>query len=67
MLEDYKDDPVVEELTAFIDPLSEDEQIDLVALVWLGRDDYPASDWQAVRRAGCGPEPGFGDQACGRW
>jgi hypothetical protein len=49
VLEDHADDPVVEELTAFIDALSEDEQIDLVALAWLGREDYSASDWLAVR------------------
>ncbi|MGA7325547.1 MAG: DUF3775 domain-containing protein [Rhodomicrobium sp.] len=49
ILEDHEDDPVVEELTSFIDCLSEDEQIDLVALTWLGRDDYSASDWQSVR------------------
>ena len=49
VLEDHSDDPVVEELTAFISSLSEDEQIDLVALTWLGRDDYSASDWPAVR------------------
>jgi uncharacterized protein DUF3775 len=49
VLEDHADDPVVEELTAFINSLSQDEQIDLVALVWLGRDDYTASDWPAVR------------------
>ena len=49
VLEDHEDDPVVEELTSFIDGLSEDEQIDLVALAWLGREDYSASDWQTVR------------------
>ncbi|MGP0058337.1 MAG: DUF3775 domain-containing protein [Beijerinckiaceae bacterium] len=49
ILEDHKDDPVVEELTSFINALSVDEQIDLVALVWLGRDDYTVSDWPAVR------------------
>lgn len=49
VLEDHEDDPVVEELTAFIGALSEDEQIDLVALAWLGRDDYEAEDWPAVR------------------
>ena len=49
VLEDHDDDPVVEELTSFIDALSEDEQIDLVALAWLGRDDYTAKDWEAVR------------------
>jgi hypothetical protein len=49
VLEDHEDDPVVEELTSFIDSLSEDEQIDLVTLAWLGRDDYTAGDWPAVR------------------
>jgi hypothetical protein len=49
VLEDHADDPVVEELTSLINSLSEDEQIDLVALTWLGRDDYTASDWAAVR------------------
>jgi hypothetical protein len=49
VLEDHADDPVVEELTSFIDSLSEDEQIDLVTLAWLGRDDYSASDWPDVR------------------
>lgn len=49
VLEDHEDDPSVEELTSLIDSLSEDEQIDLVALAWLGRDDYEASDWPAVR------------------
>jgi hypothetical protein len=49
VLEDHEDDPVVEELTSFINSLSEDEQIDLVTLAWLGRDDYSASDWLTVR------------------
>ncbi len=49
VLEEHADDPVVEEITSLINSLSEDEQIDLVALAWLGRDDYTASDWPAVR------------------
>jgi hypothetical protein len=49
VLEDHADDPVVEELTSLINSLSEDEQIDLVALAWLGRDDYSAGDWPEVR------------------
>jgi hypothetical protein len=49
VLEDHEDDPVVEELTSLINSLSEDEQVDLVALAWLGRDDYSANDWSAVR------------------
>jgi Protein of unknown function (DUF3775) len=54
ILEDYGDDPVVEELTSFIDSLSVDEQVDLVALMWLGRDDYTAADWTAVREEAAG-------------
>ena len=49
ILEDHRDDPVVEEITSLVGSLSEDEQIDLVALMWLGRDDYSASDWPSVR------------------
>jgi hypothetical protein len=49
VLEDHEDDPVVEEITSLINSLSVDEQIDLVALAWLGRDDYAASDWSTVR------------------
>ena len=49
VLEDHEDDPVVEELTSFIDSLSVDEQIELVALAWLGRDDYETKDWPEVR------------------
>jgi len=49
VLEDHDDDAVVEELTTFISGLSEDEQIDLVALAWLGRDDNKIEDWPALR------------------
>ncbi len=49
VLEHHADDPVVEELTSLINSLSEDEQIDLVTLTWLGRDDYSAGDWAEVR------------------
>jgi hypothetical protein len=49
VLEDHRDDPVAEELTCFISSLSEDEQIDLVALAWLGRDDNTIEDWPELR------------------
>jgi hypothetical protein len=49
VLEDSADDPVYEELTSFIGDLTEDEQIDLVALTWLGRDDYTLGDWPRLR------------------
>jgi hypothetical protein len=49
VLEDSRDDPVQQELTSFISDLSEDEQIDLVALAWLGRDDNTIEDWPSLR------------------
>lgn len=49
VLEDYADDPVFDELKAFIDGLNWDEQIDLVALAWLGRGDYGLDEWKAAR------------------
>ncbi len=49
VLEDHPDDPVVQELTGFIRALTEDEQIDLVALAWLGRGDGTADDWDDLR------------------
>lgn len=53
VLADYADDPVYEELESLIESLNEDEQIDLVALTWLGRGDYGADDWsEAVAEAG---------------
>jgi hypothetical protein len=49
VLEDHLDDPVLQELRGFIDAMSEDEQIDLVALTWLGRGDGDIGDWDALR------------------
>lgn len=49
VLESHRDDPVEEELTSFISSLTVDEQIDLVTLAWLGRDDYDRSDWDELR------------------
>ncbi len=49
VLEDRSDDPVFQELTSFISELTEDEQIDLVALTWLGRDDNTLEDWLSLR------------------
>jgi Protein of unknown function (DUF3775) len=49
VLEDHRDDPTVQEIIAFINAMSVDEQVDLVALAWIGRDDYTAADWASVR------------------
>ncbi|MGZ5900262.1 MAG: DUF3775 domain-containing protein [Reyranella sp.] len=50
VLEEHADDPVAEELKSFIDALSEDEQVDLVALTWLGRDGAGPGDWPETMR-----------------
>jgi uncharacterized protein DUF3775 len=49
VLEDHRDDPVVQELVAVIRAMSEDEQIDLVTLTWLGRGDGGIEDWSELR------------------
>jgi hypothetical protein len=49
VLEDRIDDPVAQELRGFIGALNEDEQIDLVALTWLGRGDGTIADWDELR------------------
>src|SRR5262249_41181156 len=49
VLEDQPDDPVYEELMAFIAGLDEDEQIDLIALTWLGRGDASLEEWDDLR------------------
>jgi hypothetical protein len=49
VLEDHKDDPVVQEISAAIFAMSEDEQVDLVTLAWLGRGDGTLDDWDELR------------------
>ena len=49
VLEDHGDDPTYTELRMFINALTEDEQVDLVALTWLGRGDGEVSDWDDLR------------------
>jgi hypothetical protein len=49
VLEDHGDDPVVQEIASMINALTMDEQVDLVTLVWLGRDDYTVEDWTDLR------------------
>ncbi len=45
ILEDFADDPTYEELKGFIDSLNEEEQANLVALVWTGRGDFSGKEW----------------------
>jgi hypothetical protein len=49
VLEDRPDDPVDQELVAFIEAMGEDEQVDLVTMTWLGRGDGTLDDWDDLR------------------
>jgi hypothetical protein len=49
VLEARAGDPVAQEIRAFVDALDEDQQIDLVALTWVGRGDYGIGDWKEAR------------------
>ena len=46
ILEDYSSDATYQELKNFLDGLNEDERIEILALVWLGRGDYAIDDWE---------------------
>ena len=49
ILEDRAGDPTYEELASAIKGLNIDEQLDLLALTWIGRGDFEAKDWKAAR------------------
>jgi len=49
VLADHPDDPVLLEIVALVNSLNIDEQIDVVGLMWMGRDDYDVEDWDQVR------------------
>ncbi|HEX4079883.1 MAG TPA: DUF3775 domain-containing protein [Rhizomicrobium sp.] len=46
VLEDQPDDATRRELVSFIGALDEEEQVNLVALAWVGRGTYDLSEWQ---------------------
>jgi Protein of unknown function (DUF3775) len=49
VLEDHADNPVVQEIGAFVAELSDEEKADLMALMQLGRGDGTFEDWEALR------------------
>ncbi len=52
IVQDYGEDPTYDEVTEFIGALNEEEQVNLVALTWLGRGDYTVEEWdQALQEA----------------
>lgn len=50
ILEDMADDPTLIELGEALDSLNEDAQVDLLALIWTGRGDFSAEEWEEARR-----------------
>src|SRR4051794_29173137 len=50
VLEDNGSDPVASEIVGFFNGLSEEEQIDVVALMRLGRGDATIEEWGDLRR-----------------
>lgn len=46
ILEDYADDPTLDELKSFLEAQSDDELRELLALAWVGRGDFGADEWQ---------------------
>lgn len=50
VLEDRADDSLQDEFTEFVEGLNDDEQLDLVALMWVGRGTYTPRQWKEARR-----------------
>lgn len=48
ILEDYADDPTLDELREFLAAQSDDELRELLALTWIGRGDFGADEWRDV-------------------
>ncbi|MBI3675147.1 MAG: DUF3775 domain-containing protein [Proteobacteria bacterium] len=46
VLQDFADDATYQELCEFIRSLDEEEQVNLVALAWIGRGTYGADEWK---------------------
>ncbi len=51
VLADHADDAVFSELAAIINDLEPDQQVNLVALMWVGRGDFDAVEWRDAQRA----------------
>jgi len=50
LLDNRANDPDAAEIVGFVRGLNEDEEIDLIALAWVGRGTYDIEDWQEARR-----------------
>jgi len=50
-LEDQAGDPTEDELVAAIESLNDDAQLDLIAMIWIGRGDFSLAEWDEARQA----------------
>ena len=48
ILEDTADNPTREELAGALDTLNEEQRIEILALIWLGRGDFDRAEWPAA-------------------
>jgi len=48
VLADHSDDPVYQELKTMIEDLEPDQQVTLVSLMWIGRGDFTAEEWESA-------------------
>lgn len=46
---EYAFDPVRQELASFVGDLADDQKVELVALMWLGRNSASMDEWPAIR------------------
>ena len=52
VLADHADDPSFQEIKSTVEDLEPDQQVQLVALMWVGRGDYSIEEWDdALERA----------------
>jgi hypothetical protein len=51
VLEFQPDDPTEEQLRGLLAELNEDERLDLIALIWIGRGDFGLEQWAEAREA----------------
>ena len=51
VLEDHGDDPVTTEIRHVIEDLNEEQQAELVAMIWVGRGDFDRSEWASALAA----------------
>ncbi len=49
VLEQKRDDPTEQELAGAVAELNDDERLDLVALIWIGRGDFTIGEWSEAR------------------